>query len=223
MRAPAAPRRRPKVQRSIQDPVARKLVEWAILRSDGNGASSARYIAFINANPNWPSIGMLRRRAESMMWTEQPDPTAVRAYFAKNPPLTAKGHFAFARALLAHGDRAGAQAQVRDAWHNDAFGADLEAQALAAFGSLITADDHKARMDMRLYAEDIEGGLRNANRAGGNAPADREGARRGHRKKPATPRQRSMRCRRPRAATSATSSAWRNGCAAPTGRPRPAS
>ena len=26
-------------------------------------------------------------------------------------------------------------------------------------------------MDMRLYAEDVEGGLRSANRAGGNAPA----------------------------------------------------
>ena len=26
-------------------------------------------------------------------------------------------------------------------------------------------------MDMRLYAEDVEGGLRAANRAGGNAPA----------------------------------------------------
>ena len=95
----------------------------------------------------------------------------MRSYFAKNPPLTAKGHFAYAQALLAQGDRAGAQAQVRDAWHNDAFGADLESQVMSTFGSLITAADHKARADMRLYAEDTEGGLRNANRAGGNAPA----------------------------------------------------
>ena len=73
--------------------------------------------------------------------------------------------------MLALGDRAGAQAQVRDAWRNDAFGADLEAQVLEAFGGLLTAADHKARMDMRLYAEDTEGGLRNANRAGGDAPA----------------------------------------------------
>ena len=114
---------------------------------------------------------MMRRRAESMMWAEQPDPAAVRAYFAKNPPLIARGQFALARALLAQGDRAGAQAQVRDAWRNDAFGADLEARVLEAFGGLITADDHKARMNMRLYAEDTEGGLRNANRAGGDAPA----------------------------------------------------
>ena len=157
------------IQRGIRDPVARRLVEWAILRSDGNGSSSARYLAFVTAHPNWPSVGMLRRRAESMMWTEQPDPQSVRAYFAKHPPLSAKGHFAYARALLASGDRAGAQAQVRDAWRNDAFGSDLEAQALGAFGGLISEADIKARMDMRLYAEDVEGGLRNANRLGGNA------------------------------------------------------
>ncbi len=50
---------------SIQDPLARKLVEWAILRSDGNSASFARYNAFINGNPSWPGIALLpppRRR-----------------------------------------------------------------------------------------------------------------------------------------------------------------
>ena len=159
------------VQQRIQDPVARKLVEWAILRSDGNGASSSRYLAFINANPNWPSVGLMRRRAESMMWTEQPNPSTVRAYFAKSPPLTAKGHLTLARALLAQGDRAGAQAHVRDAWRNDAFPADLESKVLDTFGGLLTAEDHRARMNMRLYVEDIDGGLRNANRAGGDAPA----------------------------------------------------
>lgn len=159
------------IQETIRDPVARKLVEWAILRSDNNRADSPRYIAFITANPNWPSIGLMRRRAESMMWNEQPAPSAVRAYFAKHPPLSAKGHFTFARALLAQGDRAAARAQLRDVWHHDSFGADLESKALDTFGSLISADDHKARMNMRLYAEDIEGGLRSAKRAGGNAQA----------------------------------------------------
>ena len=157
------------IQAQIADPVARKLVEWVILRSDNNGASSARYIAFIDANAAWPSTGFLRRRAESMMWTERPDSRAVIAFFARHPPLTAKGHFALARAYLANGDRARAQAQVRDAWRNDGVGADLETQALDTFGTLITAADHKARMDMRLYAEDVDGAMRAAKRAGANA------------------------------------------------------
>ena len=39
---------------AISDPVARKLAEWIILRSDDNGASVERYRAFIAANPSWP-------------------------------------------------------------------------------------------------------------------------------------------------------------------------
>jgi soluble lytic murein transglycosylase len=159
------------LQRTIGDPVARKLIEWAILRSDDNGADFSRYAAFIAANPSWASMHVMRRRAEAMLWQERSDPATVRAFFAKWEPLTAKGRFALARALLAQGDRAAAQAQLRQAWWNDSFGGDLENQALETFSGLIGASDHKARMDMRLYAEDVEGALRSAKRAGGNASA----------------------------------------------------
>jgi soluble lytic murein transglycosylase len=157
-------------QRAISDPAARKLVEWAILRSDNNDADFPRYAAFIAANPSWPAIGALRRRAEAMLWVENVEPAKVRAFFAKEPPLTARGRFALARALIAHGDRAGAQGYVREAWRNESFGPDLEDDAMEAFGNLITTADHKARMDMRLYAEDVESAMRSAGRAGGNAP-----------------------------------------------------
>src|SRR4051812_2913763 len=157
------------LQSTISDPVARKLVEWAILRSDDNDANFSRYAAFIAANPNWASIHVMRRRAEAMLWHENPAPATVRGYFAKWDPLTAKGRFALARALLAQGDRAGAQTQVRKAWWRDAFSGDLENQGIETFGGLITAADHKARMDMRLYAEDLEGAMRSANRVGGTA------------------------------------------------------
>ncbi len=68
--------------------------------------------------------------------------------------------------MLAQGDRAGAQAQVRVAWRNEALGADLENQVYDTFKDLLTPADHHARMEMRLYAEDVDGGLRAANRAG---------------------------------------------------------
>jgi soluble lytic murein transglycosylase len=156
-------------QRAISDPAARKLVEWAILRSDNNDADFPRYAAFIAANPSWPAIGALRRRAEAMLWVENVEPARVRAFLAKEPPLTARGRFALARALIAQGDRAGAQGYVREAWRNDSFGSDLEDDAMEAFGNLITNADHKARMDMRLYAEDVEAAMRSAGRAGGQA------------------------------------------------------
>jgi soluble lytic murein transglycosylase len=152
------------LQKTITDPLARKLVEWELLRSDNNTADYSRYAAFISANPSWPSIGLLRRRAEAMVWQEQAEPAFVRAIFAKDQPLTAKGRFALARALLALGDRAGAQAQLRESWRNEALSSDLEDQVLDMFKDLLTVADHKARMDMRFYVEDVDAGLRAANR-----------------------------------------------------------
>ncbi len=157
---------------NISDPVARKLVEWAILRSDENSSVEFnRYMSFVADNPSWPAINLLRRRAEATLWSDRRDPAAVRAYFATTRPSTTKGKFALARALLLQGDRAGAQALVREAWRHDSFSSDLEGLALDVFGELITPADYKARMDMRLYAEDAEGALRAAARAGGYAPA----------------------------------------------------
>ena len=160
------------LQKSIGDPVARKLIEWAILRSDETASVSFnRYMAFVAENPSWPAVAMLRRRAEATLWSDRRDPAFVLAYFGKERPLTTKGKFALARALLLQGDRAGAQRLVREAWQNDDFSAELEGLALDVFKELLTAADYKARMDMRLYAEDTEDALRAANRAGGNAPA----------------------------------------------------
>jgi soluble lytic murein transglycosylase len=159
------------VQKTISDPLARKLVEWAILRSRDDDIGFRRYAAFIAANPSWPSIDYFRRSAEAALWHEPTDPATVRSFFARQKPMTAKGRFALARALLAQGDRVAAQFYVREAWRQDGMTSGLEAQALAAFGELLTAADHKMRMDMRLYAENADEALRAASRAGGTAEA----------------------------------------------------
>jgi soluble lytic murein transglycosylase len=164
------PSRARELQSTIGDPVARKLVEWAILRSDDNEVDYSRYVAFITENPSWPSIGFLRRRAEAALWQDRLDPATVRAHFGRERPATSKGKFALARALLLQGDRAGAQSLVREAWRYESFSDELEGQVLDVFRELITSADHKARMDMRLYAEDADGAMRSANRAGGHAP-----------------------------------------------------
>jgi soluble lytic murein transglycosylase len=150
------------VANSITDPLARKLVEWVILRSEDSTNDFSRYSAFINANPSWPSIPLLHRRAEAGLWQESTDPQAVIAFFANDQPRSANGHFALARALLTRGDSARASAILHEAWRGDAFSSDLEGQAREAFGGLITPADDAARMDARLYAEDEDAALRAA-------------------------------------------------------------
>jgi soluble lytic murein transglycosylase len=150
------------IENTISDPVARKVVEWVILRSDTGSNDFSRYAAFIVANPSWPSITTLRRRAEGVLWQERVDPQTTLAFFASEPPHTAKGHFAYARALLTQGNTGAAMATVRETWRSDGFSADLEAQARDAFAGLITPADDAARMDARLYVEDDDAGLRAA-------------------------------------------------------------
>src|SRR5262249_7540063 len=104
------------IEKTIEDPLARKVVEWALLRRDDNGIDFNRYAVFLDANPSWPSNGMLRRRAEAQLWQEARNPATVRGFFATTKPTTPKGRFALARALLAQGDRNGALHYIREAW-----------------------------------------------------------------------------------------------------------
>ena len=69
---------------SIGDPVAQKLVEWALLRSE-SGVGFERYAAFIRANPHWPSIPLLRRRAVARLWQERRDTATVRRFLDGEP------------------------------------------------------------------------------------------------------------------------------------------
>jgi soluble lytic murein transglycosylase len=149
---------------AISDPVAKKLAEWIILRSDDNGVSVERYRAFISANPSWPSQTFLRRRIEAALWDDHRDDATVWAWFENESPLSAKGKFSLARVMIGRGDRANAERLVRDAWRNDSMSEDTESTALDLFGALLTPGDHKARMDLLLYGSEHEAALRAAKR-----------------------------------------------------------
>ena len=154
-------------QAAISDPVAHKLAEWLILRSDNNGASVERYRAFVSANPSWPSQTFLRRRIEAALWDDRRDDATVWSWFGNELPISAKGKFALAKAMIARGDRTNAERLVREAWRNDGMSEDTESAALDMFGALLTAGDHKTRMDTLLYGTEQEaGGMRAAKRLG---------------------------------------------------------
>jgi soluble lytic murein transglycosylase len=152
---------------SISDPVAKKLAEWLILRSDGNNATVERYRAFITANPSWPSQTFLRRRLEAALWDDSRDGSAVWSWFENESPISAKGRLVLAKAMLARGDRANAERLVREAWRSDPMSEDTETTALDMFGGLLTPGDQKARMDLFAYTTENEAAaMRAAKRLG---------------------------------------------------------
>jgi len=155
------------VAATISDPVARKLVEWMILRSDHSGADSKRFLAFIAANPGWPNLTMFRKRAEAMLWNENPKPEQVLSFFKDSPPQSGTGHVVLARALIAQGDTEGAKPLIREAWRYHTLSAEVEKQVLERYSEFLSRADHKARMEKRLVAGDTEAALRMARRLGG--------------------------------------------------------
>ncbi|SDD91232.1 soluble lytic murein transglycosylase [Bradyrhizobium brasilense] len=153
------------IQARITDPVGRKLVEWYLLRHSESSAPFSRYAAFVTANPDWPSVTLLRKRAEARIWQERSDPATVHG-FTLDQPISGKGKFALARTLLAEGDRDGATRLVREAWRSEDLSDRTESDAYDAFKDLLTRDDHRARMDKRIGAKDLAGARRAAQRLG---------------------------------------------------------
>jgi soluble lytic murein transglycosylase len=149
------------VAASTGNPLAQKIVEWALLRRADTEASLDRYAAFIRANPDWPSIPLIRRRAEAALWNERRDGAAVRRFVGENP-TSAVGRLALARVEMGEGNRTDAERRVRAVWRSEQLSAELEAAVLAAFPGVLTHADHVARMDRRIGAKDFGAAMRAA-------------------------------------------------------------
>jgi soluble lytic murein transglycosylase len=151
--------------KTIDDPVGRKLVEWFALRHSESEAGFGRYATFVADNPSWPSVKLMRRRAEARLWQERSDAATVRR-FVGNRPASAKGRLALARGLLAEGDRERAANLVREVWRSEDLSERTESDVYDAFRDLLASEDHRARMDRLIGAKDFSGAMRAAHHLG---------------------------------------------------------
>ena len=150
----------------LDDPVAQKLVTWLVVRQSPNDLGFNAVAQFIRENPGWPTQTTLRRRAERVLFQENRDPQAARTFFSEQAPISGEGKVAFARVLMASGNRAEAAEWVREAYRDDELNELFENKILEEFGSVVTRADHKARADRFSYKPDTDRALRAASRAG---------------------------------------------------------
>ena len=153
------------LEKSVSDPVAQKLIEWALLRQTDGGVGSKRYWVFISANPAWPSLPLLRKRAETMLWKERSAASEARSFFVDHP-VSPTGRLVLARVLMAGGDRTSAASEVRSVWRSAPLSAELETATLSDFPDVLARPDHLARMDKRIGAKDFAAAMRAAKRVG---------------------------------------------------------
>ena len=137
----------------FEDPAARKLLEWAGLRG-GSVKEFDRIARFMRENPEWPGRYLLRTRAEQALLDGRPSDEALLAFFADEKPRTTQGTVALAEALRREGATEDAQALIRDIWRNTSLGDTSELRLMLTFPGTLTRNDHRIRMERRLFAQD---------------------------------------------------------------------
>lgn len=127
-----------------------KVIAWLNIARSGTTASFSETVAFINANPDWPDLKRLERRAEEALGPGHPR-DAVLAWFAKREPRIVNGRAALADVYLETGRRNEAIALIRSAWIEGSFAAESRRGFLDRYGSHLRREDHVARFDWLLW------------------------------------------------------------------------
>ena len=152
------------IANTLDDRVARALLEWVALRTGANLMPFSRLDAFLRSYPNYPATALFRRRAEEALISEKKSPAVIRAFFHAQRPISPAGRVALALALKAEGAKEEAKTLVRQLWRQDHLGEALEKIVLAEFSDILGRDDHRLRTERYLFKENAAAALRNAAR-----------------------------------------------------------
>jgi soluble lytic murein transglycosylase len=139
------------IRSSLADPLARRLVTWAMIDSAGTNLSFFEIDAARGDLRGWPRTARRHGVAEKALEVAGLSPQTVVNWFGGQDPQTAEGAIALAGALQQSGREADAGALVRRFWRERVFEADPQARLLARFGAFLTPEDHAARLDLLLY------------------------------------------------------------------------
>lgn len=136
----------------VSDPIGRKLIDWYRMR--GGFGEAAEYKAFLEQNPAWPDRALMLQRLEEALFLQGGSAASIRDFFQSRAPRTGIGMAALASAHLAEGDEKRARELAAKAWREESIPATLETGFLDRFKGLLTAADHKARLD-QLLMDDV--------------------------------------------------------------------
>ncbi len=141
------------LRQDLTDPVARKLVLWAMADAAPERLSFFELDQARRDLWGWPRAGRRQAAAERQLESQAMAPGSVIEWFKGDDPSTAEGAMALAAAYRASGRPADAQTLIRHFWRDKVFEAEAQRQMLARFADLLTVDDHVHRADMLLYGQ----------------------------------------------------------------------
>ncbi|MEE8189742.1 MAG: lytic transglycosylase domain-containing protein [Kiloniellales bacterium] len=163
-------RRARKLAQRAKDPSLAKAVKWLELTEPGRDGNFEGAAAFLEANPDWPRLTALQRRAERAMPRKWPD-AKVLAWFGTHPPISAEGGARHAAALMRAGEKERATALLRETWVSANFPRRDERAFHKRFKKVLRREDHIARLHRLLWGRKYGAAKRQARRLGGGYPA----------------------------------------------------
>ena len=138
---------------SLQDPVARKIAQWALVDGNAEALSFFELDAARRDLAGWPRGARRDAAAEKALSTSGLDPARTIAWFGGAEPTTAEGAMALASAYQASGRNQQAVDLIRRTFRDKVFEADAQQSMIARFGGMLTADDYVRRADILLYGQ----------------------------------------------------------------------
>ena len=134
----------------LSDPLAKKIILYYYLVTQGTSASFKQLSTFINGNPHWPKMSSLKKRAEEAMSNDLSS-QAVLNYFGNEPPISTEGWVQYIRALLDVGDEDKARRIIRQTWITKNFSRRPEQYFYKRYRGYLTKKDHLHRLDRLLW------------------------------------------------------------------------
>lgn len=136
---------------SIQDPVAKKIAQWALIDGAPDSLSFFEADAARRDLNGWPRGAKRQATAEKLIETSGMPADRVIAWFGGTEPETVQGAMALAGAYRAAGRDEEARTLIRRWWREELFDSAPQASMRARFSAYLTQDDNLARADMLLY------------------------------------------------------------------------
>jgi soluble lytic murein transglycosylase len=139
------------IQASLVDPVARRIVTWAEIDSDGTMMSFFELDGDGRSLSGWPHASRRRAVTEKAVEAAAVPPKQVIDWFSVEPPETPQGAMALAAAYQSLGRTADAKTLIASWWRQHIFEVDEQTKMRARFSAFLTPGDDDARLSTLLY------------------------------------------------------------------------
>ncbi|MEC8404447.1 MAG: hypothetical protein VXZ07_04820, partial [Pseudomonadota bacterium] len=145
-----------KLHLSSESELLNKITTWYHLRSPHTNPNVTEMYKFIQNNPHWPDLDIIREKIEESFYKKTHDTVFIRDYFDKYPPISGDGTLALSILKFQLGEYKLAKIHYDDAWHRMKLSKKSKDIFTEFCEICISKKDQIIRFNRMLYLGDIK-------------------------------------------------------------------